>query len=59
MEKLLKLELNYDELNVISECLDLLKHSYGVDIKIGKSNIQDVIDRVDMAIDMLENNTCK
>ena len=59
MESSLKLELNYDELNVISESLDLLRHHYGVDVTFGKVNIQDVIERMDAAIDMLENNTYK
>ena len=56
MDKSIIMNLSLDELEVISESLDLLKHKFKVDITIGKINIQDVIDRVDRAIDKIEND---
>lgn len=56
MDKSIIMSLSLDELGVISESLDLLKHKFKVDITVGKNNIQDVIDRVDRAIDKIEND---
>ena len=56
MDKSIIMSLSLDELEVISESLDLLKHKFKVDITVGKINIQDVIDRVDRAIDKIEND---
>ena len=54
MDKNIIINLSLDELEVISESLDLLKHNFKVDITVGKVNIQDVIDRVDRVIDKIE-----
>lgn len=56
MDKSIIINLSLDELEVVSESLDLLKHNFKVDITVGKVNIQDVIDRVDKAIDKIEND---
>ena len=56
MNKSIIMNLSLDELEVISESLDILKHRLEVDVTIGKINIQDVIDRVDRAIDKIEND---
>ena len=56
MDKEITMCLTLDELNVMSESLDLLKHRYKTNVTIGKINIQDVIDRVDRAIDKIEND---
>ena len=56
MNKSIIMNLSLDELEVISESLDILKHRLEVDVAIGKINIQDVIDRVDRAIDKIEND---
>lgn len=56
MNKSIIMNLSLDELEVISESLDLLKHKFKVDVTVGKINIQDVVDRVDRAIDKIEND---
>ena len=56
MDKEIIMCLTLDELNVISESLDLLKHRYKTNVTIGKVDIQDIIDRVDRAIDKIEND---
>ena len=56
MDKSIIMNLSLEELEVISESLDILKHRLEVDVTIGKINIQDVIDRVDRAIDKIEND---
>ena len=56
MDKSIIMNLSLDELEVISESLDLIKNKFKVDITVGKINIQDVIDRVDRAIDKIEND---
>ena len=48
--------LTLDELNVISESLDLLLHRFGTSVQVGKIDIQDVIERIDNAIDKIEND---
>ena len=48
--------LSIDELNVISEGLDLLKNEFSVNVEINKIDIQHIIDRVDNAIEKLEND---
>lgn len=50
------MKLSIDELTIISESLDLLKNEFEVNIEVGKIDIQDVIDRVDSAIDKIEND---
>ena len=50
------MNLELDELHVISESLDLLKNEFGTEITVGKINIQDILDRVDNAIDKIEND---
>ena len=48
--------LTLDELNVISESLDLLLHRFGTSVQVGKIDIQDVIERIDNAINKIEND---
>ena len=48
--------LTLDELNVISESLDLLLHRFGTSVQVGKIDIQDVIERIYNAIDKIEND---
>ena len=50
------MNLELDELHVISESLDLLKNKFGTEITVGKINIQDILDMVDNAIDKIEND---
>lgn len=50
------MSFNLDELTVISESLDLLLHRFGTSVQVGKVDIQDVIERVDIAIDKIEND---
>ena len=50
------MNLELDELHVISESLDLLKNEFGTEITVGKINIQDILDRVENAIDKIEND---
>ena len=50
------MNLELDELHVISESLDLLKNEFGTEITVGKINIQDILDRIDNAIDKIEND---
>ena len=54
MDKSIIMNLSLDELEVISESLDLLRNDFKVDITVGKINIQDIIERVDRAIDKIE-----
>lgn len=54
MDKSIIMNLSLDELEVISESLDLLRNGFKVDITVGKINIQDIIERVDRAIDKIE-----
>ena len=56
MDKSIIMNLSLEELEVISESLDILKHRFKVDVTVGKVNIQDVVDRVDRAIDKIEND---
>lgn len=56
MDNSIIINLSLDELEVISESLDLLKNKFKVDVTVGKINIQDVIDRIDRAIDKIEND---
>jgi len=56
MDKSIIMNLSLDELEVISESLDLLRNRFKVNVTIGKINIQDIIDRVDRAIDKIEND---
>lgn len=56
MDNSIIINLSLDELEVISESLDLIKNNFKVDITVGKVNIQDVIDRIDRAIDKIEND---
>ena len=56
MSKSIIMNLSLDELDVISESLDLIKNNFKVDITVGKINIQDVIDRIDRAIDKIKND---
>ena len=56
MDKSIIMNLSLEELEVISESLDLLKHNFKTDVTVGKINIQDIIDRVDRAIDKIEND---
>ena len=48
--------LTLDELNVISESLDLLLHRFGTSVQVGKIDIQEDIERIDNAIDKIEND---
>ena len=48
------MNLELDELHVISESLDLLKNEFGTEITVGKINIQDILDRIHNAIDKIE-----
>ena len=57
MDKSIIMNLSLEELEVISESLDLLKHNFKTDVTVGKINIQDIIDRVDRAIDKIENDS--
>ena len=50
------MNLELDELHVISESLDLLINKFGTEITVGKINIQDILDMVDNAIDKIEND---
>lgn len=56
MDKTILMCLTLDELNVISESLDLLLHRFGTSVQVGKVDIQDVIERIDRAIDKIEND---
>ena len=56
MSKEIIMCLSIDELNVISEGLDLLKNEFSVNVEINKIDIQHIIDRVDNAIEKLEND---
>lgn len=56
MSKSIILNLSLEELEVVSDSLDVLRNDYGVDITIGKVNIQDVIEIFDRAIDKIEND---
>jgi hypothetical protein len=46
MDKTILMCLTLDELNVISESLDLLLHRFGTSVQVGKIDIQDVIERI-------------
>lgn len=49
---------DYDELVLISECLDLLKNEYGVEVSCingKKTTMQGVIDKIDNMVDDIEN----
>lgn len=48
------MNMTLEELEVINTSLDLLKHEYGVDVTVCNTNIQQVIERVDIAIDKIE-----
>lgn len=48
------MNITWGELEIISESLDLLKRTYGVDVTICGTNIQQVIERIDLAIDKIE-----
>lgn len=48
------MNMTWEELEVISESLDILKHEYGVDVTVCNTNIQQVIERIDLAIDKIE-----
>ena len=50
------MNLSLEELEVVSESLDMLRNDYKVDITIGKVNMQDIIERFDRAIDKIEND---
>ena len=50
------MNLSINELEVISESLDLLLHRFGTSVQVGKIDIQDVIERVDRAIEKIEND---
>lgn len=56
MSKSIIMNLLSEELEVVSDSLDMLRNDYGIDITIGKVNIQDVIERFDRAIDKIEND---
>ena len=56
MSKEIIMCLSMDELIVISEGLDLLKNEFSVNVEINKIDIQHIIDRVDNAIEKLEND---
>lgn len=48
------MNMTWEELEVISESLDMLKHEYGVNITVCNVDIQQVIERIDLAIDKIE-----
>lgn len=48
------MNMTWEELELISESLDMLKHEYGVNITVCNVDIQQVIERVDLAIDKIE-----
>ena len=54
--KVIMMCLTIDELNIISDGLDLLKNEFGTNIEVGEIDIQYVIDRVNNAIDKIEND---
>ena len=56
MRKEIIMCLSMDELIVISEALDLLKNEFSVNVEINKVDIQQILDRVDNAIEKLEND---
>lgn len=56
MDKTILMCLTLDELNVISESLDLLLHRFGTSVQVGKVDIQYVIEKIDRAIDKIEND---
>lgn len=56
MSKEIIMCLSMDELTVISEGLDLLKNEFSVNVEINKVDIQQILDRVDNAIEKLEND---
>ena len=56
MDKAILMCLTLDELEVISESLDLLLHRFGTSVQVGKIDIQYVIERIDSAIEKIEND---
>ena len=56
MDKTILMCLTLDELNVISESLDLLLHRFGTSVQVGKVDIQYVIEKIDRALDKIEND---
>lgn len=48
------MNMTWEELELISESLDMLKHEYGVNITVCNVDIQQVIERIDLAIDKIE-----
>lgn len=56
MDKAIMMCLTLDELIVISDALDLLKNEFSVNVEVNKIDIQHVIDRIDNAIDRVEND---
>lgn len=56
MDKSIIMNITLEELEVISDSLDILKNEVGISVRCGNVSMQDVIDRIDLAIEKIEND---